>query len=126
VGKGRRGDYVCAACLEKAQDDPHALLLRFIREAGLGRGEELPQVAGYDIERRLGIGGFGAVYLARDKKSREQVALYVMNADGSGLVVYCGCRQVKIESPRQRISGDDEGIRLWGAKMSSVSGGLTQ
>ena len=80
VGKGRRGDYVCAACLEKAQDDPHALLRKFIREAGLGRGEEAPQVAGYDIERRLGIGGFGAVYLARDKKSGDQVALKVMLA----------------------------------------------
>jgi len=40
------------------------------------------------------------------------------------LVSYCGCRQVKIESPRQRISSD-EGIRLWGAKMSSVFRGLT-
>jgi len=48
-----------------------------------------------------------------------------MRPKGSVLVVYCGCQQVKIESPRQRISGDDEGIRLWGAKMSSVSGGLT-
>jgi len=46
-----------------------------------------------------------------------------MRPQGSVLVGYCGCRQVKIESPRQRISSD-EGMRLWGAEMSSLSGRL--
>jgi len=80
VARGRRGDYVCASCLAKAEQNPHALLMKFLDQAGVGSAGEAPKVAGYEIERRLGIGGFGAVYLAREGRKRKRVALKVMLA----------------------------------------------
>ncbi len=45
--------------------------------AGVG---ELPQVAGYTIERLIGSGGMGTVYAATQKNPRRTVALKVMRA----------------------------------------------
>jgi serine/threonine protein kinase len=38
----------------------------------------VPKIAGYDIEKKLGAGGFGAVYLARHKANRTRVAIKVL------------------------------------------------
>ena len=38
----------------------------------------MPKVAGYEIEKRLGAGGFGAVYLARQKGNGARVAIKVL------------------------------------------------
>ena len=79
VGGARRGDYLCESCRLKAKADPAAVLMEILRRAGMvPGGEQAPKIAGYEIEKRLGVGGFGAVYLARRKKDNERVAVKVM------------------------------------------------
>lgn len=77
IGRGRRGDYVCKSCMDKAEQDPAELLFRMLREA-FGDDRSAPDIVGYEIEKRLGKGGMGVVYLARRKKGKKPVALKVM------------------------------------------------
>jgi serine/threonine protein kinase len=44
----------------------------------LGQKEELPKIAGYSIKKKLGAGGFGAVYLAVNDKTGKECALKTM------------------------------------------------
>jgi serine/threonine-protein kinase len=78
VGRGRRGDYVCKACQAKAEQDPAELLLRLILEHVEAKPAGVREIPGYEIGRMLGKGGMGAVYLAKRKKDRADVALKVM------------------------------------------------
>jgi len=79
IGKARRGDYVCEACRVKAEADPIEMLAELMAQAGQRqRSDKGLVIKGYDVERRLGVGGCGAVYLARRKKDNEQVAVKVM------------------------------------------------
>lgn len=79
IGKARRGDYICESCRKKAEKDPVELLMELFHQARRLRGaEKIPVIEGYEIKKRLGIGGFGAVYLARRKKDSQQVAIKVM------------------------------------------------
>ncbi len=80
IGEGCRGDYVCDACRKKAEADPAALLLDLIQKAAKQPGAEVPEIGGYDIEKKLGAGGFGAVYLARHKGNGARVAIKVLLA----------------------------------------------
>ena len=73
MGENRQGDYVCARC----QDDPLQILKGMLDKAKAGGGD-LQKIRGYSIERELGRGGMGAVYLARHESSGELVALKVM------------------------------------------------
>jgi len=74
-------DYVCAACRRAlAKEDPQALLVALVEKLALGRLSQVPKFADYAIERQLGVGGFGAVYLARHRQSGSRVALKVMLA----------------------------------------------
>ncbi|NLX99924.1 MAG: FHA domain-containing protein [Rhodopirellula sp.] len=73
IGQHRHGEYVCVAC----RADPLQLIRQLLNQAKSGRSELLA-IKGYAIERELGRGGMGAVYLARHEGSGEGVALKVM------------------------------------------------
>jgi DNA-directed RNA polymerase subunit RPC12/RpoP len=79
VGRARRGAYICQSCRKEAVADPLGILLELLRQARkVPSPEKTPEIKGYEIEKRLGAGGFGAVYLARRKKDNERVAVKVM------------------------------------------------
>ena len=79
VGEGRKGDYICRSCQKKAEADPAELMFAIMQKLGLGGGGgEAPEVAGYKIEKKIGAGGFGAVYLARHETDGGHVAVKVM------------------------------------------------
>ncbi len=66
-------EFVCSSC----QNDPVALVRHLMELAKTGK-DELAAIRGYSIERELGRGGMGAVYLAHRENTGEQVALKVM------------------------------------------------
>ncbi len=73
IGENRPGDYICAQC----QKDALQILKGMLDRAKAGVGE-LQAIRGYTIERELGRGGMGLVWLARNDASGELVALKVM------------------------------------------------
>jgi len=73
MGENRQGDFVCARC----QDDP-LQILRGMLDKAKAEGGDLQKICGYSIERELGRGGMGAVYLARHESTAKLVALKVM------------------------------------------------
>ena len=73
MGDNRQGEYVCSRC----QQDPLQILKGMLNKAKAGVGD-LQNIRGYTVEKELGRGGFGAVYLARHESSGEVVALKVM------------------------------------------------
>jgi serine/threonine-protein kinase len=79
VGPARRGNYVCESCRKVAQADPAALLQQLLRDfMAEGGTDKAPSITGYEIGKRLGIGGFGAVYQGRRNRDNLAVALKVM------------------------------------------------
>jgi serine/threonine-protein kinase len=81
IGQRQGGDYVCVECRAKAGKDPWGALQGLLEEARVKRnGEPAPAIEGYEIVRQLGIGGYGAVYLARRKKDGLLTAVKVMLA----------------------------------------------
>ena len=78
VGPGRRGDYVCEACREEAVSDPIALLMMALLKRARQPAEPELNIPDYEVERKLGEGGMGAVYLVRHKKKGTRAALKVM------------------------------------------------
>ncbi len=79
VGAVRRGDYVCEACQKVAKDDPAMLLLALLQQAKrAAQGDGQIRIPDYNIERKLGQGGMGAVYLVRHMKNGQRAALKVM------------------------------------------------
>ncbi|MGD9092734.1 MAG: FHA domain-containing serine/threonine-protein kinase [Anaerolineales bacterium] len=77
VGPGRYGDYICLSCQQKAHADPAALLANILAQAYQPDIGTL-NIPDYKIERKLGEGGMGAVYLVRHKKKGDKAALKVM------------------------------------------------
>jgi serine/threonine-protein kinase len=82
---GARGtgtvDYICKTCQIQAKEDPAALILKILLEAGIdgGRPEaKAPSFPNYEVIKKLGEGGMGAVYLGKNKKSGQLAALKVM------------------------------------------------
>ncbi len=78
VGEGRRGDYVCQECRRQVLDDPSALFAALLKEVLQPQAPLDLSIPDYQIEKELGKGGMGAVYLARHKRTGEQVAVKVM------------------------------------------------
>ena len=73
VNEHRQGHYTCHAC----RKNPLDIIKRLLDLAKAGR-KELGPIRGYTIEKELGRGGFGAVYLARRDGSDQPVALKLM------------------------------------------------
>lgn len=79
IGAGRIGDYICAECRKSIENDPVAQLVNMLREEGQeAQGDGPPAIRGYAIKRKLGEGGFGAVYLAEKAQTNKPVAVKVM------------------------------------------------
>jgi serine/threonine-protein kinase len=77
---GREGDgggeRVCTAC----RSDPLAIVQSLLHQARSG-DRDLCAIEGYRVEKELGRGGMGVVYLARHERTGEQVALKLMLPD---------------------------------------------
>jgi serine/threonine protein kinase len=69
----RTGEILCDGCLA----DPAHVVRRLLEQAKAG-GDELLAVEGYAVEKELGRGGMGAVYLAKHTETGRRVALKVM------------------------------------------------
>jgi pSer/pThr/pTyr-binding forkhead associated (FHA) protein len=80
IGAGRIGDYICDECRKSIENDPVAQLIRMLAEEGQEEAQDdgSPVIRGYAIKKKLGEGGFGAVYLAEKAQTRTQVAVKVM------------------------------------------------
>lgn len=72
-GVDRPGQYVCQAC----RDEPSKVLQQLLDKAQTGSPELVP-IRGYTMQRELGRGGTGVVYLARHDESGQDVALKLM------------------------------------------------
>lgn len=69
---------------EIANEPPKGNLLDFVKsllKKALGGDEQLLAIQGYDVQKLLGKGGFGEVYLARHQKTGDYVALKVMKPE---------------------------------------------
>lgn len=82
MGGRQVGSYICQACRQSIEMDPAQILRDMLaKEAGKPLQKEgLPVIAGYRIKRRIGIGGYGAVYLAESEKDARRVAIKIMLA----------------------------------------------
>lgn len=82
IGGRKQGAYICLACRQSIEMDPAQILMEVLgKKAGSpNAGERLPIIAGYRIKRRIGIGGFGAVYFAEKEDTGAPVAIKVMLA----------------------------------------------
>jgi serine/threonine protein kinase len=73
MGDQRHGELVCAEC----KADPARVAQHLLELSNRG-DESLRPIQGYRILKELGRGGMGAVFLALNTRSGEQVALKVM------------------------------------------------
>lgn len=62
------------------QEPPQNILDRLLKRLGLREINQLPMLAGYLLEKELGQGGMGIVYLARHRDTGERVALKIMQS----------------------------------------------
>ena len=72
---GCTGDYLCEACRAV---DPSALLMDFVHQQQKAEPQGVFAISGYEVGKKLGEGGFGAVYEARRKNDGHAVALKIM------------------------------------------------
>ncbi len=71
-------------------------LMRLLKEAGLlGKPQKIPAFPGYEVTRKLGEGGMGAVYLGRSQSDGKPVAIKVIRPD-------CNTSDVVIQRFRDR------------------------
>lgn len=62
------------------EGSPQSLLDRLLQKLGLRNVEQLPELSDYVLEKKVGEGGFGIVYLARERKTNQRVALKLMQS----------------------------------------------
>jgi len=82
LGGKKLGSYICLACRQSMEMDPAQILCDILAQ-GAGKApakDGLPIIAGYRIKRRIGLGGYGAVYSAEREADRNLVAVKVMLA----------------------------------------------
>jgi tRNA A-37 threonylcarbamoyl transferase component Bud32 len=77
AGLGQDGDFLCAQCQQQIKDDPVALLLALFQQAKQPADADI-RLADYHIQKKLGEGGMGVVYLVKHKKHGRLAALKVM------------------------------------------------
>ena len=82
MGGRKQGAYICLACRQSIEVDPAQILMDMLAKAeGKAAPKEgLPVIAGFRVKRRIGVGGFGAVYLAERETDKHPVAIKVMLA----------------------------------------------
>jgi serine/threonine-protein kinase len=73
IGDNRQGDYICQNC----KKDPWQLLKKLLGLANQGQ-RDLLGIKGYSVLKELDRGGMGAVYLARNIETNEEIALKIM------------------------------------------------
>jgi len=74
------GGYLCLECRKLAHGqvvDPMELLQAMFKEVKLDRGQDL-KIPDYEVIKKLGQGGMGAVYLVRHKSTGKKSALKIM------------------------------------------------
>ena len=79
AGPGRHGEYICAACRQQVQADPAAMLAALFKQVVEPITTEL-NLPDYEVEKKLGEGGMGAVYLVRRRSDGQRLALKVLLA----------------------------------------------
>jgi serine/threonine protein kinase len=82
LGGRKQGAYLCLACRQSIQLDPAQILFDVLAKTDgkvEGKGG-LPVIGGYRIVKRIGVGGYGAVYLAQHAADKTPVAIKVMLA----------------------------------------------
>jgi len=77
AGLGQTGDFLCAQCRKKTQDDPAILLSTLFQQTEL-HGSAKIQLSEYHMQGKLGEGGMGVVYLIKHKQYGRLAALKVM------------------------------------------------
>lgn len=78
VGLGQDGDFLCAQCQRQVKDDPAALLLALFQQANQQPADADIRLADYHMQKKLGEGGMGVVYLIQHKRHGRLAALKVM------------------------------------------------
>lgn len=85
LGSVQQGDYLCEDCRQK-ELEAGDLLLDLLRKAVIEQQAQQQnataelRIPDYEVERRLGRGGMGDVYLVRNLKDNSKAALKVMIA----------------------------------------------
>jgi pSer/pThr/pTyr-binding forkhead associated (FHA) protein len=77
AGLGQDGDFLCAQCRQQTKDDPAILLSTLFQQTELHSSAKI-QLSEYHIQKKLGEGGMGVVYLVKHKQHGRLAALKVM------------------------------------------------
>ncbi|MDI7277568.1 MAG: FHA domain-containing serine/threonine-protein kinase [Anaerolineae bacterium] len=78
AGQAPHSEYLCQECRRQVQEDPSAVFAALLRQLLQPEAPLSLSIPDYQIEKELGKGGMGAVYLARHKRTGEPVAVKVM------------------------------------------------